>query len=137
MQVRFIGQQPEEISLEQLPASQRTYASDGAPVEYPGRPFVRAVFGEGRELQHIYAVATITKGETPPISSTGHGVGLNIGDSSWERPFGAAIPQAFTLGSSRNLCQFPSGLSDWDFPFPCPTTRDNKRPLTWVTTDPW
>ena len=123
MQVRFIGHQPDDMVLETTPDSTRTYASGGT-VTYPGRPYVRAVFGGGRTLQHIYAVATVQRGDAPAIAldngQNEHGIGLAIGESAWERPFGAAVPVDFALGQSRNLCQFPSGTDNWEFPFPIP-----------------
>ena len=121
MNVTFIGLQPDELTLEQLPSSSRTYAS-GPTVEYPGRPFVRASFKGESELQHIYAVATIEKGNPSPIISSDQGLGIKIGVTEWSKPFGHSIPDQFTLGKSRNLCQFPSGTENWDFPMDHPGT---------------
>ena len=119
MRVQFLGHQPDELTTEKVPESKRTYAS-GDEVTYPGRPYVRAVFGGSRDLQHIYAVSTISRGNPPPISSIGKSVGVEIGESTWHNPFGAAIPNDFILTESRNLCQFPSGKEDWDFPMDIP-----------------
>lgn len=114
MQVRFIGQQPDQLILGHAPGSQRNFCS--GRVDYPGRPYVRAIFGDGGEIQHIYAVATVQKGPAPTIASIDPGVGVRIGDFLWKRPFGAAVPKEFALMKSRNLCQFPSGREDWEFP---------------------
>ncbi|MCC5839719.1 MAG: hypothetical protein JJT96_06295 [Opitutales bacterium] len=116
MQVRFLGHQPEEILFGHAPGTHRIFGD--TRIDYPGRPYVRAVFGGGRELQHIYAVATIQKGAAPPIEPTDAGVGLRIGDFEWKRPFGAAIPPGFELTKSRNLCQFPSGRTSADPLYP-------------------
>ena len=122
MRVRFLGHQPDEILLGNAPGSHRIFGKER--IDYPGRPYVRAVFGGGRGLQHIYAVASIQKGTAPEIASLDTGVGLRIGGTEWKRPFGAAIPQGFILTKSRNLCQFPSGSQHWTFPFPIPPTGD-------------
>ncbi|MCH8514508.1 MAG: hypothetical protein LAT83_23035 [Kiritimatiellae bacterium] len=122
MRVRFLGHQPDEILLGNAPGSHRIFGS--GRIDYPGRPYVRAVFGGRRELQHIYAVATIQKGTAPDIASLDDGVGLRIGGTEWKRPFGAAIPPGFELTKSRNLCQFPGGRENWTFPFPIPPTGD-------------
>lgn len=119
MRVRFIGHQPDELIMGHAPGSHRIFGADR--IDYPGRPYVRAIFGGGRRLQHIYAVATIQKGLAPTIEATDAGVGLRIGNTPWERPFGAAVPPGFELMKSRNLCQFPSGREDWDYPFPIPS----------------
>ena len=119
MQVRFLGHEPDEIICGRAPGSYRIFGADR--IEYPGRPYVRAVFGGGRKLQHIYAVATVQKEATPLIESIDAGVGVRIGGFLWEHPFGAAIPPGFELTKSRNLCQFPSGREDWGFPFPVPS----------------
>ena len=121
MRVRFLGHPPDEILCGRAPGTYRIFGA--TRIDYPGRPYVRAVFGGGRELQHIYAVATIQKGAAPSIESIDKGVGLRIGATEWKRPFGAAIPPGFELTKSRNLCQFPSGREDWTFPFPIPSTR--------------
>ena len=125
MQVRFLGHQPDELIMDQAPASHRIFGSEH--IGYRGRPFVRATFGGGRELQHIYAVATIQRGPAPLISVSDAGVGLRIGDTQWFKPFGAAIPTGFQLTHSRNLCQFPSGHEHWNFPQPGPATLDVDR----------
>lgn len=117
MQVRFLGHQPDAITVERMPESKRSYSSGGTVV-YPGRPFIRAVFAGGRSLQHCYAVATVQRGAAPAITSLDAGVGVQIGDQPLARPFGAAVPAAFQLGTSRNLCLQPSGLADWDFTIP-------------------
>lgn len=122
MRVRFLGHQPDEILCGRAPGSHRIFGN--TRIDYPGRPYVRAVFGGGRGLQHIHAVATVQKGGAPSIESIDTGVGLRIGDFRWTRPFGAAIPLDFELMKSRNLCQFPSGRENWDFPFPIPSTGD-------------
>jgi hypothetical protein len=114
MQVRFIGHQPDELILDRAPGSHRIFGADR--IDYPGRPYVRAIFGGDRELQHIYAVATIQHGTAPTIESVDAGVGLRIGNNLWKRPFGAAVPLGFQLMKNRNLCQFPSGREDWTFP---------------------
>lgn len=128
MQVRFIGHQPDEIILGHAPGSHRIFGADR--IDYPGRPYVRAIFDGGRELQHIYAVATIQKGTAPTIESTDAGLGLQIGNVAWKRPFGSAVPHGFELMKSRNLCQFPSGMDDWTSPIPV------SFPLTAHTTAP-
>jgi hypothetical protein len=107
MQVRFIGHQPDEVVVGHAPGGHRIFGSER--IDYRGRPFVRAIFGGGRQLQHIYAVATIQRGPAPAIAALDAGVGLRIGDAEWKRPFGAAIPTRFELMRSRNLCQFPGG----------------------------
>lgn len=107
MRVRFIGHQPDELFMGRAPGSHRIFGAER--IDYPGRPFVRAIFGGGRQLQHVYAVATIQKGTAPTIESAGPGVGLQIGRTLWQRPFGAAVPPRFELMRSRCLCQFPSG----------------------------
>ncbi len=118
MQVRFVGHQPDELIVDHAPGSHRIFGDHR--IDYPVRPYVRAIFGGGRALQHIYAVATIQKGSAPTIESTDSGVGLRIGNTPWQRPFAAAVPPGFELMKSRNLCQFPSGREEWDFPFPIP-----------------
>ncbi len=118
MQVRFLGHPPDECVMGHAPGSHRIFGAKR--IDYPGRPYVRATFGGGRDLQHIYAVATVQRGPAPTIESTDSGLGLRIGQTPWERPFGAAVPPAFELMRSRNLCQFPSGREDWGFPFPIP-----------------
>ena len=116
MNVQFIGHQPDEITLERLPPSKRTYAS-GGQVEYPGRPYIRAVFSGNRELQHIYTIATIQRGKAPPVNVDGKGIGVQVGNYLWERPFGVAVPEESS--KIKNLCQFPSGITNWDFLWAC------------------
>ncbi len=118
MQVRFLGHQPDHLITDHAPGSHRIFGADR--IDYRGRPFVRATFGGGRGLQHIFAVATIQRGPAPAITASDTGVGLRIGDTLWQRPFGAAIPPGFRLMHSRNLCQFPSGQAAWDLPVPIP-----------------
>lgn len=118
MQVRFIGHQPDELVMDHAPGSHRIFGA--TRIDYRGRPYVRATFGGGRELQHIYAVATIQRGPGSTISAADTGVGVRIGNDTWLRPFGAAIPHGFELMKSRNLCQFPSGQDEWGFPFAVP-----------------
>ena len=108
MNVQFVGHQPDEITLEKLPESKRTYASGGVGI-YPGRPYVRAVFSGNRELQHIYTIATIQRGNAPAVSVTGNGVEVNIGDYHWKRPFGAAVPEEFTLKNQKTSANSRAG----------------------------
>lgn len=107
MQVRFFGHQPDELIVDRAPGSHRIFGAER--IDYPGRPYVRATFSGGRELQHIYAAATLQRGPAPSIEALDSGLGLKIGDTIWRRPFGSAIPPGFQLMKSRNLCQFPTG----------------------------
>lgn len=103
---RFLGNRPQEIMTDAMPTSSRTFSS-GESQDYPGRPLVRARFAATRPLG-ILTVATIGTGE-PPAARRGDGVDLVIGDTTWRRPFAAAVPADFTPGVSRGLCPWPSG----------------------------
>ncbi len=109
--VLFHGLIPDQLDVQRMPDSERGFSS-GKTVRYPGQPYVRAIFSRSDALKHIYVSATVQRGELPEVTLADPGVALQIGDWRWDRPFGAAVPQAFRLGESRSLCLEPAGF-DW------------------------
>lgn len=111
LDARFLGSAPASVAGDQTPDSKRTY-SGGATVHYPGRPFLRARFDAAEHLG-IYVVMAIHRGSEPmgiePAGEAG-ALPVRIGSRTWERPFGAAIPEAFRLGRSGGLCKNPDGI---------------------------
>lgn len=108
MQARFLGSRPESISLTRTPDSQRTF-SGGHTVHYPGRPVVSARFAPAPHLG-IYAIMTVQRGPAPKVELK-RGLDVRIGDHTWIRPMGAAVPAAFRLGVSGGLCRCPAGVT--------------------------
>ncbi len=108
MVVRFLGPcQPERIQPRRMPDSQRTF-ENGQTVHYPGRAFVTATFAN-REHLGIYALITIQRDESPQVELIGEGLAVQVGQWRWDRPFGAAVPEAYRPGASGSLCKYPGG----------------------------
>ncbi len=107
LQAHFLGDQPASLTLDRLPDSTRTYQS-GNVETYPGPPCIHAHFPFKPHLG-IYVVMTVQRGVAPTVRQDTGGLAVTIGDWTWQRPFGPAIPAAFEPGVSGTLCRYPSG----------------------------
>ena len=103
MHARFTAAVPEELVVEAMPGSSRTY-SGGGTVVYPGRPVLRARFANRKPLCLLLA-ATIRRGAAAEVAAVSGGVGLRCGGVAWARPFGVCVPSDFVPGVSRGPCQ--------------------------------
>ena len=118
LQARFLGSKPAAISLERMPDSSRTYQG-GHTTHYPGRPYVAVRFS-GAQRYGILVGITITSGEQPVIARAGDHADIRVGDATWHRPFGPAVPAAYQPGVSGSLCLYPSGDNDYRAEFSPP-----------------
>ncbi|MCC5849693.1 MAG: hypothetical protein JJU29_16540 [Verrucomicrobia bacterium] len=89
--IRFLAAKPDSLTLGELPASQRTYAS-GNTEHYRGKPCIQARFAPSDHLS-IFVVAAWQLHEPPEISGDLHDI--RLAGAQWPRPFGAAIPSGF------------------------------------------
>lgn len=110
LQARFLAHLPTAITIEDMPASKRTYAN-GATVHYLPRRYIRAAFAPRAGAQEplaIYTAVTISKGPGPTLRREA-GLDLLIGDQAWRRPFGVDLPADFEPGLSGGVCPYPNG----------------------------
>jgi len=111
MTVRFLGIAPASIDPFEVPESSRTYQS-GPTIGYVARPAVRVRFAP-RDHLAIWAVMAVHTGEPPTIEQRGDTLDTRIGDHTWTRPFGPAIPASFVPGESAGLSKHPAGVLDY------------------------
>ena len=90
--IRFLAAKPESLTLAELPASQRTYAS-GNTEHYRGKPFIQAKFAPADHLS-IFVAAAWHPDAPPEIS--GDLQNISLAGTNWPRPLGAAVPSTFT-----------------------------------------
>lgn len=107
LQARFVADVPQGISIEDMPASKRSYAG-GGEVQYRPRRYIQARFASKTPLGILTAIS-VSHGAGPAHGLAGDGCSLRIGDQVWQRPFGAAVPADFKPGVSGGLCPYPDG----------------------------
>jgi len=101
LHLRFLEAKPVEIEIQHLPGSQRTYAS-GHTERYEGKPLISARFAaEPHLVVLVSAVWSLAKAQR--VSGGVHEV--ELGEVSWTRPFGAALPRNFCPGVSSGPSQ--------------------------------
>ena len=104
--LRFLGPAPARLELRRMRDSRRTFQG-GHTETYPGGPFIQARFPHAKHTV-IYAVMAIAR-HAPPAPATDGGLDVRLGAETWRRPFGAAIPPAFSLARGGTLCRYPNG----------------------------
>lgn|GEM_PF-1256319 len=106
--VRLFGSTPRSLTLEKMPDSKRTFQSEKVPHIYPGKPFVKAEFAFEPHIA-VYMVMAVGRGDVPRPELL-DGVNVRLGDATWRRPFGPAVPAAYRLNQSGGLCKFSAGV---------------------------
>lgn len=103
--VTFVGTLPQQIALERMPESTRTF-SGGDRVTYPGRPVLVATFAPAI---HHGILAVITVDPSPALQVSREQWTIQRGEQRWERPFGCHVPAEYMPGQSPSLCRAPAG----------------------------
>ena len=110
LDARFLLDQPDNLSIEEMPASRRIYAS-GNVIHYPGDRFVCARFANRQQLKIICMLAVSPQGAAAANLQL-KGRDLHIDDIAWETPFHPAILKSADLaGLLPNLMRYPGGES--------------------------
>jgi hypothetical protein len=111
----FLAHQPDEIHIDKMPDSQRTYSSGGTH-HYPGHHLIHATFAHRPHLV-IHAVLTSGPDNDTFYAAAGNvhqiqlknNTGANI---SWERPYGVAIPPHWSAEQGGTLSKWPNGITE-------------------------
>jgi len=106
---RFLLDHPDDLTLEEMPATKRTYSS-GQSNSYPGDRFVQASFRDRNHIRILVAMVVQKPGDPlPELTWQDPHIQLRPG-RLWEQPFQGAILDSVRLAEHRpNLQTSPAG----------------------------